>query len=108
MALDLEGRVFQRQFVEDIEETLLVALLLGLHRQTGHRAREFEWNEMDAVLVVRVVQRAVELNFLDFGDGTDIARHQFVDLDRILALELEQVTDLEGTLTVADEELAVL
>jgi hypothetical protein len=107
MALDDEGRVFHGQLAKDVEQALLVALLLRFDGQ----ARPSAWEtraalQVDVVLVVRVVQHAVELDFIDLGDGADVARQQLVDLDRILALQLVEVGDLERPLAVADEELA--
>ena len=107
MALDDEGRIFHRQLAEDVEQPLLVALLLRLDGQAGHRLRKLERHEVDVILVVRIVQNAVELDFIDLGDRADVARQQFVDLDGVLALQLIQVGHLERTLAVADEELHV-
>ena len=108
MTLDDEARIFHRQLAQDVEQALLVALLLGLDGQALHRLREFERLQVDVVLVVRIVQHAVELDFLDLGDGADVARQQFVDFDVVLALKLVEVADLERALAVADEELQVL
>ncbi len=108
VALDDEGRVFHGQLAEDVEEALLVALLLGLHGKTGHGAGEVEGYEVDVVLVVGIVEHAVELDLLDLGNGADVTRQEFIHLDRILALELVEVGHLERPLAVADEELHVL
>ncbi len=60
------------------------------------------------VLVVRVVQHGIEVDLLDLGDGADVPRHQRVDLDVVLALQLVEMGDLERPLAFADEKLAVL
>ncbi len=107
MALDDEGRIFHRQLAEDVEESLFVALLLRFDGQPGHRLGKFERHQVDVVLVVRIVQNAIELDLVDLGDGADVTRQQFVDFDGVLALQLVKVGDLERTLAVADEELHV-
>ena len=63
---------------------------------------------MDVVLVVRVVQHAVELDVVDLRDRRDVAGHGPVDLDVLAALQHEQMADLERLAAVADEELRVL
>jgi hypothetical protein len=108
MALNDEGRIFHGQLAEDVEQALLVALLLRFDGEAGHRLGKLERHQMDVVLVVRIVQHAIELDFIDLGDGADVARQQFVDLDGVLALQLVEVGDLERALAVADEELRVL
>jgi len=60
------------------------------------------------ILIVRIVQHAVEIDFIDLGDGADIARQQFIDLDTVLALQLVEVADLERPLAIANKELHVL
>jgi hypothetical protein len=77
-------------------------------RQALHRLREFERFEVDMIFVVRIVQDAVELDFIDLGDGPEVAGHQRFDLDVLLALQAVDVADLERTLGVADEELRIL
>ena len=47
------------------------------------------------------------MDFLDLGNCGDVAGNRLIDLDVILALELEQVTDLERLLAVVDEQLRV-
>jgi hypothetical protein len=54
------------------------------------------------------VQYAVELDFVDLGDGAQVARYQRFDLDVVLALQAIDVADLERTLAIADEELRIL
>ena len=61
--------------------------------------------QVDVVLVVRVVQHGVERDFVDLGDGRDVAGHARIGFDVLLALQQEQVADLERLAAVADEEL---
>ena len=63
---------------------------------------------MNLVFVVGIVQHAVEIDLVDLGDGAYIARNSRVDFLVILALNLEQVPDLERFPRITDEELAVL
>ena len=108
VTLDLEGRVLHGQFAEDIEQTLLVALLLRLDGQAGHRLREFERLQVNMVFVVRVVQHAVEGYFVDLGHSADFARQQFIHLEGLGALDTVKVCHLERFLAVTDEELHFL
>ena len=48
------------------------------------------------------------MHFLDLRDRGDVAGDRLLDLDVVLALELEQVADLERLLAVVDEQLRVL
>ena len=108
MAFDDKGRIFHGQLAENVKQALLIALLLRLDRQAGHRLGKFERHQVNVVLVVRIVQHAVELDFIDLGDGTDVARQQLIDLHRVLALQLVEMGHLDRPLAVADEELHVL
>ena len=63
--------------------------------------------QVDVVVLGGVVQHRVEVHLLDLRDRADVARHRLADLDVLLALQLEQVADLEGLAAVADVELAV-
>jgi hypothetical protein len=36
---------------------------------------------VDVILVVRIVQHAVELDLVDLGNRRDVARHRFFHLD---------------------------
>src|SRR5207247_347904 len=107
VALELEARVLHLELVEHFEEALLVALLLGLDRDAVHGNGKFERTQVDMVLVVRIVQHAVELDLLDLGHRADVPRNERVGLDVVLALYRKQVPDLEGAPAVADEELRV-
>jgi hypothetical protein len=60
--------------------------------------REIHRLEVDLVLVVGIVQHRVEVDFVDLGHCRDVARNRILDLDMVLALELEQVPDLERLL----------
>ncbi len=107
VALELEARVLHLELVQHFEQALLVALLLGLNRDTVHRRGKFEGAQVDMVLVVRIVQHAVELDLLDLGHRADVPRNERIGLDVVLALYRKQVPDLEGAPAVADEELRV-
>ncbi len=63
---------------------------------------------MDVVLVVRIVQHAIELDLVDLRHRGDVAGDDAVDLDALAALQQEEVADLERLAAVADEELRVL
>ena len=108
IVLDDDRRVLGDHPVQHVGDPLLVAALLRRDRDAVHRHRELEGPHVDVVLVVRVVQHAVELDLVDLGDGGDVAGHRAVDLDVLAALQHEQVPDLERLAAVADEELRVL
>ena len=63
--------------------------------------------QVDLVLVVRIVQHRIEMDLIDFGDRGNVARNRLLDLDVFLALELEQMRDLERFLAIIDEQLGV-
>ena len=106
--LELQRRVLGDHAGEHVGDAALVAAPLGLDRDAVHRRRELERLHVDLVLVVRVVQHAVELDLVDLGHGRQVARHRAVDLDVLASLQHEQVADLERLAAVADEELRVL
>ena len=60
------------------------------------------------VLVVRIVEHAVEFDVVDLGHRCDIARKRTVDLDLFTTLDHEQMRNLEGFAAIADEQLGVL
>ena len=62
---------------------------------------------MDVVLVVRIVQHAVEFDLVDLRHRGDVARNRAVHLHALAALQQEEVADLERLAAVADEELRV-
>ena len=107
IVLDDERRVLGDHLVQHVGDPLLVAAPLRRDREAVHRHRELERPQVDVVLVVRVVQHAVEVDLVDLRDGRDVARHRAVDLDVLAALQHEQVPDLERLAAVADEELRV-
>ncbi len=108
VVLDDKRWVFGRHPVQHFGDALLVATALGRDRHPAHRGRELERTHVDLVLVVRVVQHAVEIDLVDLGDGGDVARNSSGNLDGLATLQHEQVPDLEGLAAVADEKLRVL
>ena len=106
--LELQARVFVDQLGQDLPHPLFVAVALGLDRQAVHRLRKGQRREVDVVVLGGVVQHRVEVDLVDLGDRGDVARQRLRDLDVVLALQHEQVPDLEGLAAVADVEQAVL
>jgi hypothetical protein len=107
VVLDRQGRVLGRDLREHVVDASDVARALGFDRQAEHRPGEVERLHVDVVLVVRVVQHAVEDDVVDLGHRADVARHEPRHLDHLLALQQERVRDLERLLAVADVELRV-
>ena len=54
------------------------------------------------------MQHGVKMQLIDLGDGADVPRHAPLHLLMLLALELEQVSHLEGLAALAYEQLAIL
>src|SRR3954465_7933952 len=107
VVLDAKARIFLAEPLQRGCELLLLTLVRGLDREAEHRHREIERLQVDLVLVVRIVQHGVEMDFLDLRDGGDVARNGLLDLGVILAAKLEEVADLERFLAVVDEELRI-
>jgi hypothetical protein len=83
-------------------------LRTAVHRQALHWLRELERFEVDVVFVMRIVQYAVELDFIDLGHGAEVARQQRLGFEVLLALQAIDVSDLERTLAITDKELRIL
>ncbi len=106
--LELQARVLVHQLAQQLPQALLVAVPLRADRQPVHRHREGERLEVDVRVLGGVVQHGVEGDVVDLGHRGQVARQRLVDLDVGLALQHEQVADLERLARVADVELAVL
>ena len=103
--LQPQAGVFAHQLLQDVVQPLLVTAPLGLDRQAMHRQREIQRFEMDVVVVGRVVQHGVEVQLLDLGDGAQVARIGARHLDEFLALQPQQMADLERPAGIADVQL---
>ena len=90
-----QRRILRGDPVQHVRNALLVAAPLGLDRHAVHRRREFERLHVDVVFVVRIVQHAIELDFVHLGHRGNVAGHRAVDLDVLASLQHEQVPDLE-------------
>jgi hypothetical protein len=101
IVLDDECRVLRHHLVQHVGDALLVAAALGRDREPVHGHRELQRPHVDVVLVVGVVQHAVEGDLVDLRHRGQVARHGVVDLDVLAALEREQVPDLERLAAVA-------
>ena len=102
-----QARIFIDELLQDVPEPLLVAAPLRLDRDAVHRHRKVERLQVDVVVFGGVVQHAVELHFVDLRHRADVTRPGARNLHVLLALQQQQVTDLEGLPAVADVELAV-
>ena len=72
-----------------------------------HRHRELQRLQVDMVVLGGVVQHRVEVQFLDLADRAQVPRQGARHFRELLALQHEQVADLERPPSVADEQLAV-
>jgi len=107
VVLDDERGVLGRHPVQHFGDALLVAALLRRDAHSLHRQRELERPHVDMILIVRVVQHAVEIDVVDLRDRGDVAGHGTLDLDVLASLQHEEMADLEGFPAVADVELRV-
>ena len=105
---DAEARVFLAKPHQRGRELLFLALVRRLDGKAEHRLGEFERLEVNLVLVVRIVQDRIEMDLVDLGHRGDVARHGGVDLNVVLAVDAEQMADLERLLAIVDEQLGVL
>ena len=62
---------------------------------------------MDVFVLRGIVQHGVKMNLIDLGHAADIARQRACHLDQSLALQHEQMPDLERLASISDIELAV-
>src|SRR5699024_6148546 len=83
------------------------ALVRRFHGQPEHRVRKFERRKGNGVFVVAVVQYGVVMHVLELADGGDVARPGRFDVAVLLALDRQQVADLERLAPVVDEYLRV-
>ena len=107
VVLDAEAGVLFVELGQRGGEFLLLSLVRRLHCQTEHGPGEIQRLEVDLVLVVGIVQHSVEMDLVHLGHGGDVAGYGLVDLDVLLAAQLEQVAHLEWFLAVVDEQLGV-
>jgi hypothetical protein len=92
---------------ECLGHLLVVGAVLGLDRQAEHRLGEVHRLQVDVAILLGVVQYVVEVHLLDFGHRADVAGDATLDLDVLLALQIEQVAHLERLARVADIELGL-
>ena len=104
---DSERRVLRRELVHRFRDPLLVAAALRFDGEAVHRRGEFQRREMDVVFVVRVVQHGVEMDLVHLRDRADVARHERIGFDELLALQQIGMAHLERLAAVADEKLGV-
>ncbi len=105
VVLDPHAGILRRELVQGLGELVFVAAPLGLDGDAEHRRRVGHGLQVEVVLVVGVVQHRVEVQLVELGHGTDVARHGERDFGVLLALHPEQVRDLHGLAAVADEQL---
>ena len=106
--LELQAGILVDELGQDLPHALLVAVALGLDRQAVHGLGKRHRREVDVIVLGGVVEDGVEADLVDLGDGDDVARQRLRDLDVVLALEHEEVGDLERLPAVADVEQALL
>ena len=82
-----------------------VAAGLGRDRQPVHRRRESQRPEVHVVQGMVVVQHVVGVNLLDLGDRADVAGDDLGGLAMLLALQMEDVAELDRFFVLPDVDL---
>ncbi len=77
VVLEAEARIFFGELVQRLRELLLLTFVRRFDRKPEHRLRKIQRLQMDLILVVRIVQDRVEMDFLDLRDRRDVARNRF-------------------------------
>ena len=107
--LDDEAGILLGQLVQRGGQLLLLALVRGFDRQAEHRLGESpvaaRWIWSSSWLSCSTASKCSSSTLATAAMSPGIG---LVDLDVVLALELEQVADLERLLAVVDEQLRVL
>ena len=104
----LQGRILRRQLVQGVGQALLVAASLRRIARPCIGDRELQRPHVDVVLVVGIVQHAVELDLVDLRDGGDVARDARSISTWSLPCSRNRWPTLNGLRPLADEELGVL
>ena len=107
VVLDGQAGVFIKEAVQGFGELLLVTVFLCRQGQAENGLGIARRHQVEVVLVVGVVEDGVPVDVVHPGHGADVAGNADFDLGLGLALDAQQVTDLEGLAGVADEELGV-
>ena len=102
-----EGGIFLGDFGQLAGDFLLVAAGLGRDGQAEHRRGKRQRLQVHVVQRVIVVQHVVGVNLLDLGHRADVAGDDSVGFAVLLALEMEDVAELDRFFVVADEDLRV-
>ena len=86
---------------------LFVAAGFGRDGQAVHRRGIHHRPQVNAVQIVVVVEHVAEVDGVDLGDGADFAGDELLGFAVVLALDVEDVAELDGLFVVADVDLGV-
>ncbi len=92
-------------FASCIGDFLLIAARFGRDRQAEHRRRESQRAQMHAVQRMIIVQHVVGVDLLDLGHRADVAGDDLIRLAMFLALQMEDVAELDRLFVVPDVHL---
>ena len=106
--VDFHGRVFGEHLVEGVGETAFVAAARRTDGETEHRLREADRTHAHVAVFRIAVQNRTVAQFVDLRGGADVARGEHVGFGRVLALQNQRVSDLDGLLVVVDVEDGIL
>ena len=70
-----------------MSETAFIAAASRRNSKPNMGSGKLSGFHLDVVVLVRSMNHAVEHEFVDFGDNTDIARHQFANFSESLCPE---------------------
>ncbi|CAG9274992.1 hypothetical protein PUN4_940040 [Paraburkholderia unamae] len=105
--IDLQARVFGSELLQHFPHALFVAGARRFDGEAVNRIRKLGRREVDVAVLGGVVQHGVEGDVVGLGHRADIARPGALHLHMLLALQHEQMRDLERLPRVADIKLAV-
>src|SRR3954466_16203570 len=83
VAVQVDRRVLLLQPAQGGVDLVLVALVLGLHRERHHRRRQLDAGHVDRLVARR--QPVAGVGLLELGHGADVARPELVGMADLLA-----------------------
>ena len=101
----LQADVFFNQPAQHLPQPLFVAAPLGRDGQPVHRHREGQWQQADVIVLGRVVQHGVKVQFIHLGDGAEVAGDSALHFHGALALQQVQMGQLERLAPIAHIQL---
>ena len=102
-----QAGVFRRKFCQRFGQFLFVTASFWRDRDTMHRRWTVNGLQVEAILVMRIMQHRVEFDFIHFCYRTNIARNTPGHFDMLFPLQAIQMGYLERLACIADKQLAI-